>query len=213
MAIRSAKNYFFSETLPHLLTTNPKKFWNVINVRKPKEIVLKTDAGFPVPRELCSTAFNNAFSLSFSDTLINTSPPARAFTFPDMEPISIDVDGVYNLIKKAKLSSLAGVDNVNYKFLKSTVAYSSAFLSYIFTQSLQSSTLPDDWKMAKVIPVHKSGDIHNPLNYRPISLTFIPCKLLEHIIYCNLISFLELITFLRHSSMVFVKIILVRLNY
>lgn len=45
--------------------------------------------------------------------------------------------------------------------------------------------------MGKVFPVHKSGDVHSPTNYRPISLTSIPCKLLEHIIYTSLVNFLE----------------------
>lgn len=42
-----------------------------------------------------------------------------------------------------------------------------------------------------MIPVHKSGDVFSPFNYQPISLTSIPCKLLEHVIYSNLMSFLE----------------------
>lgn len=45
--------------------------------------------------------------------------------------------------------------------------------------------------MGKIIPIHKAGDKHCPLNYRPISLTSIPCKILEHIIYSQLVKFLE----------------------
>ena len=40
-------------------------------------------------------------------------------------------------------------------------------------------------------PVYKKGDKHDPLNYRPISLTCICCKLLEHIISSNVMSHLE----------------------
>ncbi|XP_049267080.1 uncharacterized protein LOC125756402 [Rhipicephalus sanguineus] len=61
----------------------------------------------------------------------------------------------------------------------------------LFVQSLQTSTLPSDWKAGKVVPVHKSGDVHSPNNYRPISLTSIPVKILEHVIYSHLIDFLE----------------------
>lgn len=52
------------------------------------------------------------------------------------------------------------------------------------------NTLPNDLKVGKVIPVHKSGDFFLPLNYRPIS-TSIPCELLEHVIYCYLVILLE----------------------
>lgn len=69
--------------------------------------------------------------------------------------------------------------------------YSSIILSKLFTQSLEQQILPKDWKVGRVIPLHKGGDKHNPLNFRPISLTSIPCKILEHVIYSNLINFLD----------------------
>lgn len=42
-----------------------------------------------------------------------------------------------------------------------------------------------------MVPLHKSGSTHCPINYRPISLTSIPCKLLEHVIYSHVVQFLE----------------------
>ena len=42
--------------------------------------------------------------------------------------------------------------------------------------------LPDDWAEANVAPVFQKGDWHSPANYRPISLTCVCAKLLEHII-------------------------------
>ena len=39
--------------------------------------------------------------------------------------------------------------------------------------------------------MYKKGDKHDPINYRPISLTCICCKLLEHIISSNVMSHLE----------------------
>ena len=53
----------------------------------------------------------------------------------------------------------------------------------IFTQSLNSGNLPEDWLTANVTPIFKKGDRANATNYRPISLTSIFCKLLEHILY------------------------------
>lgn len=42
-----------------------------------------------------------------------------------------------------------------------------------------------------MVPVFKSGDRQSPFNYRPISITSLPCKILEHIIYSHVASFLE----------------------
>ena len=69
----------------------------------------------------------------------------------------------------------------------------------IFNLSLQTSVIPDIWKVASVtpVPVFKKGSPSDPSNYRPISLTCIACKLLEcgvkdavldHLKNCNVIS-------------------------
>ena len=42
--------------------------------------------------------------------------------------------------------------------------------------------MPADWKCGNITPIFKKGPKSNPGNYRPVSLTSIPCKLLESII-------------------------------
>ena len=42
--------------------------------------------------------------------------------------------------------------------------------TYICNKSFLTGIFPDEMKMAKVIPIFKSGDIHTISNYRPISL-------------------------------------------
>lgn len=71
------------------------------------------------------------------------------------------------------------------------VTVSSQILTHIFIQSLETGMLPLDWKIAKVIPIFKSGNKYSPANYRPISLTSICCKMLEHIISSNVYRHLE----------------------
>ena len=51
--------------------------------------------------------------------------------------------------------------------------------------------MPDDWKKANIVPVFKKGDKQLPENYRPISLTSISSKLLEHIIHTNIMIHLD----------------------
>ena len=47
---------------------------------------------------------------------------------------------------------------------------------------MNNGTLPGDWKRAAVIPIHKGGDRSLVTNYRPVSLTSVVCKQMEHII-------------------------------
>ena len=51
--------------------------------------------------------------------------------------------------------------------------------------------LPSDWKTAHVTPTFKKWSRKCPANYRPISLTSIPCKIFEHIIYSTIYKHLE----------------------
>ena len=55
-------------------------------------------------------------------------------------------------------------------------------LLLIFNYSLTLSEKPNQWKTSYVIPVHKKGNKHNPLNYRPISLISTFSWIFKHII-------------------------------
>jgi len=47
---------------------------------------------------------------------------------------------------------------------------------------MTNGTLPGDWKRATVIPIHKGGDRSLVTNYRPVSLTSVDFKQVEHVI-------------------------------
>ena len=64
--------------------------------------------------------------------------------------------------------------------------------------SLSSHQVPEDWKKDLVTPLFKKGDKDSPTNYRPISLTYICSKLLEHIITKSIMSHLEYHNLLYH---------------
>ena len=64
-------------------------------------------------------------------------------------------------------------------------------LRIIFTQSLMTGEVPEDWKAANVTPIYKKDSKQDLLNYRPISLTSVPCKLLEKIVRNHIHKYLE----------------------
>lgn len=83
--------------------------------------------------------------------------------------------------------------------------YSAIFHSNIFEQSLNVSTLPQDWKFGKVVPLYKSVNKHSPINYRPISLISTSCKIMVDIIYSHLVNFLDAYSFFTPSQHYFRK--------
>ena len=56
------------------------------------------------------------------------------------------------------------------------------YLARLLDIKMNNGTLPGDWKTATVIPIHKGGDRSLVTNYRPVGLTSVVCKQMEHII-------------------------------
>jgi hypothetical protein len=50
--------------------------------------------------------------------------------------------------------------------------------------------LPTDWKTANVVPIFKKGVKIKAENYRPVSLTSVVCKMMEHIICSSIMEHL-----------------------
>jgi len=74
---------------------------------------------------------------------------------------------------------------------KETVSDISVVLTFIYNQSLSSGTIPADWRMANIFALHEKGPKDLAEDYRPISLTSVCCKTLEHIVYSNVCKFLD----------------------
>lgn len=110
---------------------------------------------------------------------------------PTIQPLVITDAGVLNLLLGLDTKKACGPDNIPNQFFKRYAQWCSRYLGIIFRKSLSTFKLPEDWKIAKIIPIHKSGDKSIETNFRPISLTSTACKLLEHIILKHLTVFLE----------------------
>jgi hypothetical protein len=61
-------------------------------------------------------------------------------------------------------------------------------LTSIFQKSLYTGEIPDDWREVSIVPIYKKGGRHNAAIYRPVSLTSVSCKILEHVIYSQIID-------------------------
>ena len=85
----------------------------------------------------------------------------------------------------------AGPDNLPSYFLKELANEISLALSTIFQASLNQGAIPDIWKSALIVPVHKKGSKKDPANYRPASRTCICSKIMEHVIYSSMFEHLN----------------------
>jgi len=76
--------------------------------------------------------------------------------------------------------------------LKVRKCFISQPLMEIMNASILEGTFPSKLKLAKVVPVFKSGEDTDPNNYRPISLLSIFNRILERLMYKCLKSFFEI---------------------
>ncbi|XP_065642197.1 uncharacterized protein LOC136073865 [Hydra vulgaris] len=106
--------------------------------------------------------------------------------------IFVDQAFVKSYLSKLDINKSSGHDEVNPFVLKVCSESFSIPLSIIYRQSLTNSDIPDLWKMANVSPIFKNRTKLQAINYRPVSLTSIPCKVLEKFISDNLKNYLEL---------------------
>ena len=115
-----------------------------------------------------------------------------------MPPIIISVNGIKCLLSKLNPNKAIGPDMVPTRLLKDYAEDISPVLQVIFQQSLDTGEVPDDWKQANIVAIFKKGDKHLPSNYRPVSLTCVASKVLEHVIFRSIMDHLDLYKILVH---------------
>ena len=110
---------------------------------------------------------------------------------PDINPILVETNGVLELLRALDVHKACGPDGIPANLLKETCEEIAPSLSFIFQASLQQCIFPIDWKKANVAPLFNKGDRSSASNYRPVSLTCICSKLLEHIVYSHIYTHLS----------------------
>ncbi len=82
-------------------------------------------------------------------------------------------------LKQLKRNKAAGVDELPPGMLKDIREYIADPLCYILNLLVETATVPLKWKIARLIPIHKSGSSKLPENFQPISVLPVLSKLLE----------------------------------
>ena len=142
--------------------------------------------------------FQSVFTKDDGDSI----PPFPTRVNEHIPPLKITKKGVTKLLQNIKVSKAAGPDGLPNRVLQECASEISPALTTIFQKSVDSGELPRDWRNANIAPVFKKGDKHLPENYRPVSLTCVASKLLEHIICRHLLDHLDkhnVLTSLNHG--------------
>ena len=108
-----------------------------------------------------------------------------------MDDIVVSKDGVIKLLKCLNPSTALGPDELHPSVLKELATELGPVFAHLFQQSIDTGEIPKEWSLANICPLFKKSDRALACNYRPVSLTCVPCKLLEHILCSNIMAHLD----------------------
>ena len=119
---------------------------------------------------------------------LNTLMAGRtcSFTLSAVHP-----DTVAKIITDLNNSSSFGLDLIDTKVIKLIKLEILPALTHVINLSISSREFPAFWKKAKIIPLHKKDDILNPKNFRPVAILPIFSKVLERVIFNQILQYLS----------------------
>ena len=119
----------------------------------------------------------------------NTRPEFPIQTDKTIDHIAFDINQIKICLKNLPCKYSYGPDKISTVLLNKLYDVLATPFALIFQKSLDTGHLPNIWRQTNIIPVFKGKrNKHDICNYRPISLTSTVCKVMETIIYNNIIE-------------------------
>ena len=206
--LRAGKKLHFSKAILNN-SKNLKKTWAIIrlalNSPKPTNSInaLLINNSLITDPLTIANHFNQYFTTIASNIASNIHPASELPNQPanltnpanlpkfDFFSQPLTDDEIISCIKKLEDKRTPDMSGISTNLLKKIYPSIITPLRHIFLKSLSSGIVPSKLKIAKVVPLFKSGDCLDMSNYRPISLLSSFSKILEKIVHTRLYSYLQ----------------------
>lgn len=206
--IRAAKSKFFVNLI-HESKGNHKQIWDCLQNLTGKGHKITKQLEISNNGTLCkgpaeiAAIFNNHFVNSVRLTInspqigqIHSSPiDSTQPVFSLTETSESKVNSIISSLKNSKSKYTFGLDSL---FLKKHATTLTGTITKIINTSFREGKFPKAWKLAIVVPVHKSGDTTDANNYRPISILPVMSKVSEKCVAEQLTGHLNSSPFTLH---------------
>lgn len=184
-SLRNAKADFIQTNLRNN-SEDPKKFWEELNkLIKSKttspQINLKDDNNQLVLPNDTPNFINNFFSMigpNLAQSFQNAQPPTNDLphNLPLLNLPHISQSDLFKEVNKIKIYKSCGIRGLSSRLIKDAMLIMLPEFTHLLNLSLKSGTVPNDWKIATVIPIPKVNNPNNVSDLRPISLLALPGK-------------------------------------
>lgn len=132
-------------------------------------------------------ALNEAFASKFTDPHVSSFPDAPMYPIDTLNELRISEAAVRAAIEMVSPNKACGADNISARIIIECADELAVPLTKLCNLSVRSGIFPERWKRANIIPLYKKGDKKDPANYRSISLLPLFGKILERVMFEELL--------------------------
>ena len=127
---------------------------------------------------------NQYFNTVFTDENMDNIPESRCLCSDEniLKDVDVSYEAVLKKLEETDPEKAPGDDSIHPVILRKLAQQLAKPLSMMFTRSMKSGQVPQNWRLANVTPIFKKGSKKLASNYRPISLTSQVCKTMEKLI-------------------------------
>ena len=190
----------FEKGLAKEVKKNPKALWKYINSKsKTREGVSDlnidpTNTKSPLTKSDQEKAqvLGNFFTSVFTNEPDGDIPESPEKVINEaMGNLLITEEMVKKKLNKLRTDKSPGPDKIHPRFLKELANEISIPITIIFNTSLRMMELPVEWRQGQISAIFKKGNRKLASNYRPVSLTSIICKTMEHVVREHIITHMK----------------------
>ena len=170
--------------LKNLKTSNPRKFWKILNGKKKDKADIDPNLFFEFFKDV-----------NFDQNCDNEQPQESFEATQDANNeinLRITENEIKSAINKLKNNKASGIDLIVHEHLKALSHIISPILENLFNLVLDTGLVPECWTLGMIKPIYKNkGSERDPSNYRPITLISCVGKLFTTILNNRIQTYVE----------------------